>query len=305
MSNPSAPPPPPPAPWVEPASPVRKRHPWRNLLIVLAVLVLVTLIIVGVTGLTIFLTQALGGRAPDQPLVTGEAASPHAATPLECPDVCFTDDSVEDAIALETTFARLGTRDATFPAGTYDPVSAGDLYRRDAAGWESYNGTPDSCFFGPTSSPYGASLDPANGEVEDLVHFVGTHENVTRTNLVDQSVRVFADSATAVAFMEELSAQIADCPVIEIGPPGDRYTAEITAAPALDVDDSIAAIGWVRTGDPGPRWRSYTMDLQRSNLVVRMRLLTDGSLTEEEFRAFAVDYGEQLAGLEAPEGPMP
>jgi hypothetical protein len=29
-------------------------------------------------------------------------------------------------------------------------------------------------------------------------------------------------------------------------------------------------------------------------------LLTDGSLTEEEFRGFVVEYSEQLAGLEVP-----
>jgi hypothetical protein len=288
------------APSVPPAP---RRRRWVVPVIVVSSLVVVSLVVVSILGLVSLVTGALSASGPDQPLVEGESGSPVATSPLDCPQACFSSDSIDATLPGESAFAALGVADNTFPNGTYEPVAAGELHRRDATSWKSYDGTPDACFFAPTSAPYASSLDTPAEESPDAVYFTGTHEDTDLLNSLDQAVRVFADSASAESYLADLARNIGDCEVIEIGPPNDRYSAEIFPAPALDLPETIAGVGWIRVGDPGIRWRAYTFDLQRGNLVIRTRLLTDGSITEQEFRSFVEEYSEQVAALEPAPAP--
>jgi hypothetical protein len=130
------------------------------------------------------------------------------------------------------------------------------------------------------------------------VHFTRTTVDPAERSLLDQSVRIFDDSAAASTHLNRLAASIAGCESVEFGPVDDRYVAHVSAAPALALPDRIAAAGWVRTGVPGLRWRVYVFDLQHANLVVRLRLFTDGTIREEDFRAFVEGSAVTLGGLE-------
>jgi len=261
-------------------------------------MVVLGLIALAIIGVTAFLTARFGPLAPDQPLIAGSAGPPVAAAPLECPGACFNNSSVAGTIAPYDAFAALDVLDNTYPWGTYDPTTAGELFRGAVPGWTNSEGTPDECFFAPGNSPLAASLDTGDPKSEDPIHFLGTTENSDRTTSIDQSARVFVDSASAETYMTEEANQIAHCDLITIGTSGEVYSAEITPEPAIDVPESVAAIGWVRTGDPGPRWRAYVIDVQYGNLIVRNRMLTDGTNTEAEFRTFVESVAAQLPQLE-------
>lgn len=255
------------------------------------------LVIIGiaVTGLVLIITRVTGGpAAPDQPLVSGEPGSPVAVSPLVCETQCFNNSSVGYMSVSQDGLDELGITDNTEPWGTFDPTTAGQLFRAAKPGWESNDGSPDECFFVPGNSPLAASLASGDPESDDAVHFIGTEDSPDKSSTLDQAVRVFADSASAEAYMAEEADQISQCDVVSIGGPAERYSAEVTPAAALEVPDAVAAIGWVRTGDPGPRWRAYVFDVQYGNLIVRTRLLTDGTNTEQQFRGLVEELAKNV-----------
>jgi len=167
-----------------------------------------------------------------------------------------------------------------------------------SAGWEANDGTPDSCFFAPTNSPLSGAPDDALATSTDPVLFIGTHEDPARMNTLDQSMRVFSDSASASEYLAGLATAVDDCREVTIGPPAERYTASVDPEAQLALPDSVAGVGWARTGDPGPRWRAYVVDLQRGNVVVRTRLLTDGSTSESAFRGWVEGYSLILSSVQ-------
>jgi PknH-like extracellular domain len=238
--------------------------------------------------------------APDQPLVPGAPAQPIAAEPLRCPEACFTEESIPDTVAVEGTFAELGTPDNAEPYGSYEPSTTGELYRRDTASWSESGGHPDACFFMPTSAPYASSVLSTDARSPDPIFWTGTHLDAAGIDSVDQSVRLFQDSDSAEAYLADIAAQINECTSVQFESANSRYTATVDAASALGTPVSVASAGWIRTGEPGERWRAYSFDLQRGNLVVRTRLLTDGTIRETDFRRFVQFYAAQLAAIEPP-----
>lgn len=263
--------------------------------IVLAGLGVVAGIVAGLTFVVELGVDALRPKAPDQPLVEGEPGSSVAVDPLECAGPCFDESSIPALTADAQMFARLGLGEETAPPGTYDPTTAGQLAREGNQYWESYGGEPDECFFAPTSAPILAADESAGIESADAVHFLGTYEDIVFVDMMEQSARVFPDSASASAYLAALATAIRSCDRVEIGPSDDRYSATITPTPALSLPNEVAAIGWVREGLPGARWRAYTIDLLRGNVVVRVRLLTDGAVTEQQYRNTVELYAKQLA----------
>jgi hypothetical protein len=288
---------------VQEPPPARPRRRWVIPVVIVSIIVVLALLAAAIFIISSFVADRFGIDTPDQPLIAGESGSPDAIDPLVCPDACFTEASIEGLLPSEADLKILGVSEATYPNGTYDPATAGQLFRSDSAGWETYEGEPDSCFFAPANSPVAGSLESGDPQSTDLIYFLGTHEDLRLLNTLDLAARIFPDTASATAYLEELAHSIEACPGIEIGPPGERYSAEIDPAAAMTVPDSIAAVGWIRTGDPGPRWRAYIMDIQRGNLVVRARLLTNGIIREVEFREFVDSYIAQLAELEVPAAP--
>jgi hypothetical protein len=77
----------------------------------------------------------------------------------------------------------------------------------------------------------------------------------------------------------------------------DTTLVQIAPQAAIDVPEEIAAVWWIREGTPGPRWRSYVWDLQRGNLVVQVRVLTDGRARESDVARFAERVAERLGDL--------
>lgn len=235
---------------------------------------------------------------PDQPLVSGDPGVPVAQRPLECEGPCFDETSLPALTAPDERFSRLGLIDETTPPEFADPVPAGELIADASEWWLTYHGTPDQCFFVTSSAPYAATYPSAEPDSADTVVFLATHEDRDRIDLVDHSARLFPDTAAATAYLAGLAAAVSDCEGIEVGPDDDRQTATITPMPALALPDEVAAAGWVREGTAGPRWRCYVVDLQRGNVVVRIRLFTDGLITEHQFRNTVELYAKQLATVE-------
>lgn len=277
------------------SAPGQRPNPRRRsrivLLIVVAALVVVGLIVWWVASIVTNIGEAIRFGAPlSQELLEGEPGSPVAVTPMECSVACFTVESVPALLPSEAAFLEIGLTEELIPYGTYDPGTVGELYRGQIAAWESDDGEPDSCFFAPTNSPFAVRPDPALASNTDPIVFAGTHSDSARANVLDISMRMFPDSASASQYLSELSESIEACDEIAVGPPSDRYHATIDPEAALSLPDSIAGVGWVRTGDYGPRWRAYVADLQRGNMVVRVRMLTDGTLREVDFRTWVSGY---------------
>jgi hypothetical protein len=103
--------------------------------------------------------------------------------------------------------------------------------------------------------------------------------------------------------MRDLHERVAACPWQDLDTPTagglDSSLVQVTSQAAIDVPSEVAAVGWVREGSPGPRWRSYVWDLQRGNLVVQVRVLTDGRILEQQVATFAELLAERLGHLEA------
>jgi hypothetical protein len=122
--------------------------------------------------------------------------------------------------------------------------------------------------------------------------------------MMDIAARTFPTTEDASAFMRDLYKRVAACPWQDLKTPAagglDTSLVQITAQAAIDVPNEVAAVGWVREGSPGPRWRSYVWDLQRGNLVVQVRVLTDGRILEQHVATFAELIAERLGDLQVP-----
>jgi hypothetical protein len=236
---------------------------------------------------------------PSAALATGNPGSPTAAKPLECPASCFTAAANQQLIPNYPVLTALGFSQDLYPPGTYDPTTAGALYRASIAGWRANTGTPDVCFFSPANSPINSSIDDADGQLSDIVTFVGTWSDKAQDGFVDVSSRLFPDTASATAYLTDLSNNIQNCHRVEFGPDSNRLVVTVQPAAALAVPDSEAAVGWVRLGLGNNRSRAYVMDIQRGNLVARVRVVTqDGTTTEAKFRSFAMTFAQtQLAQI--------
>ena len=236
---------------------------------------------------------AAEGADEDQPLVEGAASSPSAVSPILCPDECYNPESVRLLTMGDADFRKLGVDQVAVVPPDYAPTMVGTIYTKESESWTSSGGSPDGCFFFQTSAAYGPTMDSALGSDDDEVYYLGTHAG-DRAAFADQSVRLFESTEAASAYLAELQGVIDGCSQVEIGPADDRFSAVITPAPALDLPDTIAAVGWVHTADPGTRWRAYVFDVQAANAVVRIRLVTDGSISEKRFRTAVQTYLFQL-----------
>lgn len=275
------------------ASPRSRRRATLVVGIVAAALGAAALLVGAAVGVGSLVGGIVTPQAPDQPLIAGEPGEPVAAAPLECPTACFDETSIDALTLSPDTFARLGLTEITPLAESESTARVGDLVARDAVSWVDYGGEPDACFFAPTSAPYATTVESSDPDNDDLVYFVAGHDDTVDSG--DQAIRIFPDTASASAYLADLARAIEACEGIEIGPEDERYSATVSPAAALSVPSEVAAVGWIREGDPGPRWRAYIIDLQRGNVVVRIRILTDGVITERQFRNTVERYADQLA----------
>ena len=286
MTQPYSMTPPPPAPTK------RRRTWWIWAIPVAGVIVLGLLISAGVAEFNALVNR----RPPEAALATGAPGSPKAAEPLACPSSCFTAAANKDLIPNYPVLMALGASYDFYPPGTYDPVTAGEVYRSGLADWRGGDGSPDVCFFAPFNAPVGSSVSDGQDQVSDAVTFVGTWQNKAKTSFVDVSSRVFPDTESASGYLHELATNIQNCHRIEIGPDNNRLIVTVQPAASITVPNSEAAVGWVRLGSGANHSRAYVMDIQRGNLVARVRVVTDGSISEAKFRSFAATFAQTILG---------
>lgn len=293
---------PPSAHLLPPPVPPRKRPKWLIPLIVVGglsvlsgivgVVVVFVLLVYPSEGVHVFFGDPL---ANDQPLTVGAPASPVALEPLECPPACFDRMSMRETILPDRSFSDLGVPNVTAPFGTWPEDTAGMLNRYHSAELTGHL-EPDACFFIPTIAPYSAAQSLTEWHSVDPIFHTGTYED-RFGNVAEQSVRLFKDSASAELYMRTLSEDVALCDRVDIEIDGYYYRAVVDPAVSISPPRSVASIGWIATGAPGPGWRSYVYDIQRGNLVTRVSLYTDGSITEQDFRRVVRFAAAQLASV--------
>ncbi|CAN5227478.1 hypothetical protein BH11ACT5_BH11ACT5_15660 [soil metagenome] len=289
------PPPPPPSPYSgwAPAPPPPPR-PRRTGLIVGGSIVGGLLLVGAIVGVAVLVANlVVGPPAPViQSLLTGDPGSPVAVSPEDCPELCFTSASIRDAVLPDAAFEEIGLSEKEGVGGfVYSSLSDAVTSTKEA--WAADGGTPDDCFFTYYIVPMAIAMDGTPAMVDDALELIGTHTDRREVSTLTQSVRVFETSQSAVDHMGSFRDQIEGCDSYRIDAGYGAIT--VTAAPALEVPASVAAIGWVESSRDS---RYYAFDVQRSNFVVRTYLYTDGAITEDGFRSLVSQVASNLAELE-------
>ncbi|MDO7881681.1 hypothetical protein [Antiquaquibacter soli] len=330
FAPPSYPPPATPAPPAPPTDPpathaAESSGSGRTIAIVVAIITACVLVLIGL-GVAIFFVAQSAIRAldtgaspvaeesadPDQPrdeptdapagptpeilpLIEGAPGPAVAIDPLLCPGDCFPADAF-GGIGLDSdVYAGLGALEQTEAWGDYADTTPGKEYTYSARYWNEGEGTPAECFPVYTQVPVATPFDVRPDAPDDVIAYLGYYETSDQYSGLQESGRLFVDSASAETHMTTLQGMIASCTGYEIGSGDSYWTADVTPMPALDVPASVAAVGWV---EDSPWGRFYAVDLQRGNLVIRAALYTDGVVGEEGFRQYAEQLAEQLADLE-------
>ena len=291
------------------STPAAARTPMRTrtiALITLGAVVVLSGAVVAAVGLGKAATTAMDQLAPIveeqsglEPLAEGEAASPHAEVPLDCDELCFTEDVVEYLVPGGRDFAAIGLPVLDYGWGTYDTTTPGDEWFYNSQAWDEEGGTPDQCAFTLAGAPMAnsATEQPIKVERDDTVDYLGQHISENEYSSLVQVVRIFRDSDAAVEHMERASANIANCSSYRFASTSEFLGGVVTPEPALVLPDSVAAVGWAETNYFG---RYYIVDVQRGNLVTRSTLFTDGEISEYDFRAFLETNARTLASLPLP-----
>lgn len=281
--------------------PPPRRRPWLIPVIIVGALAFVGLII-GVAAVAIQLATSLSPVADPAPdsapigelddLLEGDPGSPVAVDPLDC-GVCF---GIDDARTLglpDEAYSEVGL------SSTDDEIyetSAGATQIDQTKWWKADGGSPDTCYFAYPSAPLfltpGFPDDPA--AEADRVYYPEWHHDGSEYYYLTEGIRLFGDTDAATTYLADLESAIAGCPDYSYTESG--WFGLVTATPAFELPDSVAAYGWAESGGLS---RFYGADLQRGNLVVRLTLNSDpGGPTEAEFRELVEAYAELLAELE-------
>lgn len=271
---------------------------WAWALIALGVVVILIVPVMTVVGFFAYARHSVSETSPDQPFISGPRQQPAAKTPLACPEACFTIDAATLMAVSADDVSQLSIKDELYAVGEIGQSTVSEVAPRVGEQWLSVDGD-EECSFVPVNAPY-IPVGPDSSS-EDPISWVQTWE--TGDEMTDISARVFATTDAASAFMSDIHQRVAACPWQDLNVPAagglDTSLLQITAQAAIDVPGEVAAVGWVREGDPGPRWRAYVWELQRGNLVVQMRVLTDGRIVEEQVATYAEFIAERLGRLQA------
>jgi hypothetical protein len=268
-------------------------------LIVFAAVIVLSIPVLSVIGMLAYVGHSLSETSPDQPFIEGPSQQPDARSPLPCPEQCFELDAATLLAVSAEDVSPLSIKDERYGVGAFEPSTVAAGAPATGERWLELGGD-EECAFVPANAPY-IAVGP-DSTSEDPISWVQTWE--TGDEMMDIAARTFPTTEDASAFMRDLYKRVAACPWQDLKTPAagglDTSLVQITAQAAIDVPNEVAAVGWVREGSPGPRWRSYVWDLQRGNLVVQVRVLTDGRILEQHVATFAELIAERLGDLQVP-----
>jgi hypothetical protein len=279
--------------------PVKRRSLpwWAWTLIATAVMGVLAFIALVVLGLFAYVDHSLRETSPDQPFIVGSAQQPDAKSPLACPEKCFGLEAAKLMAVSAEDVSQLSIKDETQGVGSLEPSNVSAVAPAVGKRWLAVGGE-EECSFLPSNAPY-ITVGP-DSDSADPISWVQTWE--TADEMTDVAARVFPTTEAASAFMNDLHTRVAACPWqdLNIRTAGglDTSLVQITAQAAIEVPSEVAAVGWVREGTPGPRWRSYVWDLQRGNLIVQVRVLTDGRIREQQVASFVELQAVRLGDLQ-------
>lgn len=270
---------------------------WAWALIALGVII-VSIPVLGVVGIVAYVNHSLSETSPGQPFMEGPVQQPVARAPLACAERCFDLDAAALLAVSAEDLSPLSIKDELYGVGALESSTVGEVAPGAGEQWLAYGGDAE-CSFVVVNAPY-FSVGPDSTSTDPIgwVQVWATGDEV-----MDIAARAFPTSEDASAFMRDLHERVAACPWQDLNIPAagglDTSLVQITAQAAVDVPDEVSAVGWVREGSPGPRWRSYVWELQRGNLVVQVRVLTDGRILEHQVATFTELLAERLGNLEA------
>lgn len=283
-----------PASWAPPtAAPPAKPRELSKLAIGLFVggsLALVALCGGIVIAAVTFLSSMAGGYddeagfAPSgqDPVLLGDPSSPLAVEPTECDNNCFDYYSLNSAAPSTKQFESFGLEEDYVDFEPHNTVASEHAYNWRS--WEIANfDSPADCFVTWPKSPITLDLGTPTEQTGRTIWFDAPHGDYDYTTTFTQTVRLFADSESAVAHMVQLDEEIKGCSSFETWFGDYSYETIVTPAAALPVPDNVAVVGWVEQAD-SEYTRQYVFDLQRGNYVVRTVLDSYEGMSETEFR---------------------
>jgi len=270
-------------------------------------------IVAGAIGGSFLIVQTLGhhgspvsaGRgssaSPSAPHPGGVTSSARARDPLHCSATCFVNNFLVpgDTVPPPSAITALGLTKTIDSLGDYSSSSPADEYEQTLTDWRKAKATPPECFFTYFQSPVVAGLGERPAGDSTTIDYSGTHSDKAKNNILTQSVRIFANSADAATYMQQLSDAIDACTSYRTS--DSTGSLDITVRPAkafTDFPSSEAAVGWAESSY-GSRYDS--IDLQRGNVVVRTSLQSyDDRVSEAAFRSFIDDDAWQIAAMLTP-----
>jgi len=281
-----------------PGPPKKRGMPWWAwTLIALPVVAVLAFVALTVLGFVNYVNHSLAETSPDQPFLEGPAQQPDANSPLLCPDRCLDIGASSLLGASAEDVALLSIEDERHGVGDLESSTVAEVAPAGGEQWLEIGGDAE-CSFIPTNAPY-FPVGPDSTSA-DPISWVQVWE--TDDEVMDIASRQFPTTEDASAFMHDLHTRVAACPWQDLDVPSagglDTSLVQITAQAAIDVPNEVAAVGWVREGTPGPRWRSYVWDLQRGNLIVQVRVLTDGRVLEQDVATFVELVAARLGDLQ-------
>ncbi len=283
--------------------PKRRGLPWWGWTLIagagVAVLVVVGFVALIVLGFTAYVSHSIAETSPDQAFIEGPEQQPNAQTPLLCPEQCFGVDDANGLALSQADLRPLSIDEEVQGVGALESSTVAETAPEAGVSWLEVGGD-ERCSFVLSNAPYFA-VGPDSSST-DPIGWVQTWQS--EAEMTDIAAREFATTEDATSFMRDLHQRVASCKWQDLNMPSagglDTTLVEITAQAAIDVPEDVAAVGWVREGTPGPRWRSYVWDLQRGNLVVQVRVLTDGRILEQDVAEYAQLVASRLGELPTP-----
>lgn len=263
---------------------------------------LIAIVVLGVLSLPVlgfiaYVNHSLTETSPDQPFLVGSPQQPQAKSPLLCSEQCFELDAATKLAVSADDLSPMSIEDELYGVDEFDPSTVAEVAPEVGEQWLEVGGDGE-CAFITANAPY-ISAGP-DSTSEDPIIWVQTWR--TGDEVTDIAARAFPTTEGASDFMLDLHERVAACPWQDLNIPVagglDTSLVQVTAQAAIEVPDDVAAVGWVREGTPGPRWRSYVWDLQRGNLVIQVRVLTDGRILEQDVATYAELLAERLGRLE-------